>query len=119
MVRTVVPEGSPPPVCWANSHHEKVRGRTAVPRSGPPQATVAEAVTRVESWPMTGANQCWTGSLPLTVTRVGLDASTGGAAVAPSLLAVTIAAAVAAMFPQAPRAQSAATASAAASAATW
>src|SRR3712207_1933175 len=113
MVRTVVPEGSPPPVCWVNSHQEKVRGKTAVPRSGPPQATVADAVTRVESWPMTGANQCWTGSLPFTVTRVGLDASTGGAAPAPVLLAATIAAAVAAMSPQLPRAQSWATARAA------
>src|SRR3954451_15327524 len=110
MVRTAVPEGIPPPVCWENSHQEKVSGSTAVPFSGPPQATVAAAVTRVESNPMTGANQCLTGSLPVTVTRIGLFCRTGGAELAPVLLAETIAEAVATMSPQLPCAQSWATA---------
>src|ERR671916_1676432 len=79
MVRWIVPEGSPPPVCCSNSHQEKVSGRTAVPRLGPPQATVAVAETVVASCPMTGANQCSCGVRPETVTRLGLDARTGGA----------------------------------------
>src|SRR3712207_9267605 len=78
IVCSVVLEGSPPPVCWANSHQEKVSGRTAVPRLGPPQATVAVAETAVASWPITGANQCSCGVRPETVTRLGFDARTGG-----------------------------------------
>src|SRR5918998_6515817 len=80
MVRTVVVEGSPPPVWALNSHQEKISGSAAVPPSGAPQATVAVAVTCVDSWPMTGANQCSVGVLPVTVTRSGSPASTGGAA---------------------------------------
>src|SRR4051794_41643415 len=81
MVRTVVEDGRPPRVCWENSHHEKVIGRTAVPAPGAPQATVAVAETVVESMPMTGANQCWVGLSPVTVTLVGELESTGGAVV--------------------------------------
>src|SRR5918997_2733272 len=82
MVRSVVVEGRPPPVWALNSHQEKISGSIAVPPSGAPQATVAVAATCVESWPMTGANQCSVGVLPVTVTRSGSPASTGGAAVA-------------------------------------
>src|SRR3712207_4402869 len=56
MVRSVVVEGSPPPVWAVNSDQEKISGSLAVPASGAPQATVAVAVTCVDSWPMTGAN---------------------------------------------------------------
>src|SRR3712207_2155842 len=117
MVRTVVPEGSPPPVCCANSHQEKVSGRTAVPPFGEPQPTVAVAETAVESCPITGANQCSLGVLPVTDTLNGSLLSTGWAAVASPSLAATRARAVASVSPQLPRAQSCATASAAASAA--
>src|SRR5215212_5953322 len=78
--RMVVPEGIPPPVCCCHSHQEKVSGSTAVPRVGPPQPTVAVAETAVESWPMTGANQCCLGVLPVTVTLSGTLLSTGCAA---------------------------------------
>src|SRR3954466_5628594 len=118
MVRTVVEDGRPPWVCWENSHHEKVIGRTAVPAPGAPQAAVAGAETWGESMPMTGANQCSVGLSPVTVTLVGEPESTGGAVLTPGSLAATSADAVASMFPQVPRAQSWATASAAASAAT-
>src|SRR3954447_9134522 len=119
MVCTVVDDGSPPCVCWANSHQEKVTGSTAVPAPGAPQATVAVADTWVELIPITGANQCSVGLSPVTVTLVGAWVSTGGAVLTSGSLAATSADAVASMSPQLPRAQSWATASAAASAATW
>src|SRR5919202_3799583 len=115
MVRTVVVDGSPPWVCWANSHQEKVTGSTAVPAPGAPQATVAVAETCVDPMPITGANQCWVGLSPVTVTLVGEDESTGGAVVTCGSLAATRALAVASMSPQLPRAQFWATANAAAS----
>src|SRR3954469_20952751 len=68
MICSVLPDGRPPPVCALKEHQEKVSGRTAVPRLGPPQPTVAVADTAVESWPITGANQCCCGVRPVTVT---------------------------------------------------
>src|SRR3954454_18161506 len=118
MVRATVPDGRPPPVCWENSHQEKVSGMTAVPPLGAPQPTVALAETAVESWPMIGANQCCTGVRPVTVTLGGTLLSTGCAADALPSLAATMARAVASVSPQVPREQSWATAMAAASAAT-
>src|SRR4051812_46555947 len=115
MVRTVVPEGTPwnpPPACCANSHTENASGSFAVPAEGAPHATVALAVTSVESMPRIGANQWSVGWSVVTVTRAGLLARTGGAVVASPALAATRESAVACMFPQAPRAQSWATASA-------
>jgi hypothetical protein len=88
-----------------------------MPASGLPQPTVAVADTAVVSWPITGANQCCTGVVPVTRTLSGAELSTGGAEVAAPSLAATTADAVPTMSPQAPRAQSWATAKAAASAA--
>src|SRR4051794_41901163 len=102
MVRTAVPDGSPPPVCPAKSHHEKVSGSSAVPAPGFPHATVAVAETAVETMPMIGANQCCTGLSPVTVTLVGAEDSTGGRDVAPPLFAATMAGAGGGMSPQAP-----------------
>src|SRR4051794_41797542 len=117
MVRTVVEDGRPPWVCWENSHHEKVIGRTAVPAPGAPQATVAVAETWVESMPMTGANQCSVGLSPVTVTLVGEPESTGGAVLTAGSLAATSAGARGSMFPPVPPAQARATARPAAAAA--
>src|SRR3954451_11728248 len=117
MVRTVVVDGMPPPVWAFHSQSEKISGSAAVPPPGAPQATVAVAETLVESTPITGANQCCTGLLPVTVTVDGLLPSCGGAASPPPTLAVTSSCAVARMLPQAPSAQLWATASVAASAA--
>src|SRR4051812_8056883 len=100
MTRTVEPEGIPPPVCCSNSHQEKVSGSTAVPRVGPPQPTVAVAETAVALCPITGANQCCFGVLPVTVTLSGAVPSTGCAAVASPSLAMTSERAVASMSPQ-------------------
>ena len=119
IVWTVVVEGSPPWVCASKEHQENVSGSTAVPPLGEPQPTVAVAETRVESCPITGANQCSTGRPPLTVTLRGSLLSTGLAAVPLVSLAVMRACAVASMSPQLPREQSWATAIAAASAPTW
>src|SRR4051812_38718224 len=110
MVRGVSWEGMPPPVCCCHSHQLNVSGRTAVPLVGPPHPTVAVAVTRVESWPITGANQCSLGVLPVTLTLSGALLSCGWSVVASPSLARTIAVAVASMSPQLPRAQSWATA---------
>src|ERR687883_652820 len=115
MVCATVDDGRPPCVCWENSHQEKVNGSTAVPAPGAPQATVALAETWVDSMPITGANQCWVGLSPVTVTLVGAWLSTGGAVLTSASLAATSDVAVASMSPQLPRAQSCATASAAAS----
>ncbi len=98
--------GGAPPVCCSHSQNEKVSGRTAVPRLGPPHPTVAVAVTVVESCPMTGANQCSWGVLPVTVTLTGSLLSTGCSVDASPSLACTSAVAVASMSPQLPRAQS-------------
>src|SRR3712207_2914450 len=94
MTRTVVVDGRPPPVCCSNSQIEKVNGNTAVPPLGAPQPTVAVALTPVASCPMTGANQCCFGVLPVTVTLSGAELSTGWAAVASPSLAATRARAV-------------------------
>src|SRR4051794_41874631 len=91
MVRGVVLEGRPPPVCAANSHQEKASGSSAVPAPGVPQATVAVADTAVESMPMTGANQCCTGLSPGTGTLVGAEDSTRGRGGGPPVLAATVA----------------------------
>src|SRR6476469_6728019 len=106
MVRDVVPEGVPPPVCCWNSHHEKVSGRTAVPPLGPPQPTVAVADTAVDLNPSTGANQCLTGVWPVTVTLSGTVLSVGCDAVPVPSLASMRHGAVDSMLPPLPRAQS-------------
>src|SRR3954464_14462335 len=49
MICSVVVDGMPPPVCALNEHQERARGRRAVPLLGPPQPTVAVALTAVES----------------------------------------------------------------------
>src|SRR3954447_3191917 len=119
MICRVVVDGMPPPVCALKEHHEKASGRSAVPLLGPPQPTVAVATTADEFRPMTGANQCCLGVLPVTLTLTGALLSSGCAAVPSPSLAVIRACAVARMSPQLPREQSCATAIAAASAATW
>src|SRR3954466_7658099 len=89
--------GRLPPVCACHSQMLNVSGRTAVPLVGEPQPTVADAETRVESWPITGANQCSLGVLPVTLTLSGALLSCGCSVVASPSLARTIAVAVASM----------------------
>ena len=78
IVRSVVPEGRPPPVCNWNSHHEKVSGSTAVPLPGVPQITVALATARPSSNPSTWANACvrCDDAVTVTVCEAGVTGDT-------------------------------------------
>src|SRR3954447_23225287 len=122
MVCATVEDGSPPPVCFFHSHQEKARGSIAVPPDGPPQATVACALSAVELTPRMGAKRWrWTPLVrTLTLPVVGLSPGVSTVAVSPTdrLFSLTIDWAVCDGVPQVgPRPQSWAMASAPASAA--
>src|SRR5919199_473331 len=104
MVCATVEDGSPPPVCFFHSHQENARGSIAIPPDGPPQATVAWALSWVELTPRTGAKRwCRTPFVrTLTWPVVGLRPGVSTVAVSPTerLFSVTIDRAVSDGVPQ-------------------